>query len=645
MARWNILRLLVIALMALMLGFRVPAATSALAAGGGVLHGLAIDPEEGTAFSGAVFSFTDSNDGLICQSGTVYDASIGWGDATTTNGVVTLTGTDGIGDCFYQLEGTHIWTEEGNYGLTGTVNESTDGDVFNGTSGALVTDAPLSGQQTNVVAVRNLPSPQVGADPGTYLGTFHDSNTYQHDCNTDSYSSTIDWGDATITPGTVQPSTHVAGDCNFDVFGAPHVYTTTAPNTITVTASESSGGISTTTWSDPLKVLDGTLGGGQGFKFPAVEGQPIVDGILGIFQDSSGTCTPATYSVTIDWGDGPDPINGNPDTTTGAVIDLGGGFCAVTGSHTYREEAASYQISVTVTNGGNTGTNVNFNAFAIPVTDAPLAAGDTPGTIAGTEGQPLTNVYLGEFTDAAGVSDPTICDPSDYSATIDWGDGTTSAGTIVFPGTHGGTPCPADVEGTHTYNDEGSYTVKITVKDKGGSQVNLSDVTANIAEANLDLLSVNAVTATEGAAMLGLELGRFHDENLTGCNASDYTVTGTWADGSPIAPGEVTIHYLGANCDFEVDGYHLFGEENPAGVNQVIIHDDAVSVEIDPAITVVDAALSKVSNATLTGLVEGAPSGPLNLGPLTMRPARGTATSRITLQRSIGATVPPAPAR
>ena len=61
----------------------------------------------------------------------------------------------------------------------------------------------------------------------------------------------------------------------------------------------------------------------------------------------------------------------------------------------------------------------------------------------------------------ATVTDP---DPastaSEYSATIDWGDGTSSAGTLSGP-----TGGPFTVTGSHTYIEEGTYTITVHVVD------------------------------------------------------------------------------------------------------------------------------------------------------------------------------------
>ncbi len=60
--------------------------------------------------------------------------------------------------------------------------------------------------------------------------------------------------------------------------------------------------------------------------------------------------------------------------------------------------------------------------------------------------------------------------PSDYAITIDWGDGTTSAGTAE-PSRLGG----FDVVGTHTYSSYGKYLATVQIDDKGGSKLTLTN--------------------------------------------------------------------------------------------------------------------------------------------------------------------------
>jgi hypothetical protein len=51
----------------------------------------------------------------------------------------------------------------------------------------------------------------------------------------------------------------------------------------------------------------------------------------------------------------------------------------------------------------------------------------------------------------------------DYTATINWGDSSTSAGTITGP-----TGGPFTVTGTHTYASTGYFNIVVTITDKLG---------------------------------------------------------------------------------------------------------------------------------------------------------------------------------
>jgi hypothetical protein len=84
-----------------------------------------------------------------------------------------------------------------------------------------------------------------------------------------------------------------------------------------------------------------------------------------------------------------------------------------------------------------------------------------PPPITPTAGVAVNNVTVATFADGLVGSQPT-----DYTATITWGDGTTSAGTVVVaPG--GGFA----VQGSHTYTDEGIYSVSVAIQALGRTHV------------------------------------------------------------------------------------------------------------------------------------------------------------------------------
>src|SRR5205807_1269578 len=98
-----------------------------------------------------------------------------------------------------------------------------------------------------------------------------------------------------------------------------------------------------------------------------------------------------------------------------------------------------------------------YNVFgqAVTVADAPLtAAGAVVSAVKGVSLESL----VATFTDL----DPGAQD-SDFTATVDWGDGQTTLGTVQANG--GG----FDVLGEYVYAAVGTYTVTVTVADPGGA--------------------------------------------------------------------------------------------------------------------------------------------------------------------------------
>src|SRR5262249_58706386 len=79
----------------------------------------------------------------------------------------------------------------------------------------------------------------------------------------------------------------------------------------------------------------------------------------------------------------------------------------------------------------------------------------TANNISGSQGTPFNNVQVATFTDTY-TGHP---DGSDFFATIDWGDGTVTQGTVV------GSGASFTVDGTHTYATPGTDTTTVTVQD------------------------------------------------------------------------------------------------------------------------------------------------------------------------------------
>jgi hypothetical protein len=190
-------------------------------------------------------------------------------------------------------------------------------------------------------------------------------------------------------------------------------------------------------------VSDGSISA-QGTIFNATEGTSFTTTVA-MFTDPDTTAPASQYSATIDWGDG---------STSAGTISGGAGTFAVSGTHTYAEEG-QYHLTVTITDSDNLPNTATVSSTA-NVADAALTASPACSALSSLS----YNGATATFTDAASPFGTL----SDFSATIDWGDGTVTAGTVT--GAAGG---PYTVGGAHTYATTGIFTITTTIHDVGGS--------------------------------------------------------------------------------------------------------------------------------------------------------------------------------
>ena len=176
----------------------------------------------------------------------------------------------------------------------------------------------------------------------------------------------------------------------------------------------------------------------------------LVKGPVATFVSSDPTPQRAgNYTATINWGDG--------QTTTARVkADRAHpGQFDVIGGHRYAE-AGTFSTTVSVhdavdsSDGSTTG--------SATMSDAPLRGSRKHGTT--TVGTAFDKT-VAIFKDANPLSVA-----SDFTATIDWGDGSTSSGTVAANG-HG----TFRVLGSHTYAATGRFAVTVTITDAEGSSV------------------------------------------------------------------------------------------------------------------------------------------------------------------------------
>src|SRR5262249_51223745 len=175
---------------------------------------------------------------------------------------------------------------------------------------------------------------------------------------------------------------------------------------------------------------------------------------------------------------------------------------------------------------------------------------------------------------------------SDFTATIDWGDGSTSAGAIIQPG---GTGTDFVVSGSHIY-EEGSFTITVDITDVGGSTASATS-SATVADATLTATGGFTVRATEGIDSGSQTVATFTDTNPT-APLSDFTATIDWGDGSLTTAGTIT-QPGGTGTDFVVSGSHTYAEEGASFTITVNITDVGGSTaSATSSATVADAVLT-----------------------------------------------------
>src|SRR5262249_7290774 len=219
----------------------------------------------------------------------------------------------------------------------------------------------------------------------------------------------------------------------------------------------------------------------------------------------------STLSDTIKWGDGV------TDSTVATQVECKETTCdyAVTGKHIYAEEG-HYAVTFTVLNPfgvpnpkeGSTSADVADAALTNPV--------GSPG-LSGSEGH-SDSYALMSFVDSNASAAP-----SDFTATINWGDGSSSAGTITTA--VGG----FTISGDHAYAEEGKYAAAIEVQDDGGSTT-VATTQIAVADAPLSATGEGGLRATAGIPGTFV-LARFSDVDPFGI-ASDYTAMIQWGDGT-----------------------------------------------------------------------------------------------------------------
>jgi CSLREA domain-containing protein len=431
--------------------FTVTLATAA--AGGSVVTATATDPSNNTSeFSGcAVVTAAATNITLTPSSATnpvgsthTVTATVTKGTSPETNKTVTFhidsgpnIGASATGVTDTGGQATFTYTDGGGAGMDSISATVTDdaGALKKATSTKTWVAAgdPTISARGTVVSTTEA-SPFIGQVAG-----FTDPDTA---ATASEYSASIDWGDA--TPATAAAISDGSG--RFMVSGT-HTYAAEGTYTVTTTITDVDNTSNKATITSNANVADASISA-RDTSISATEGNAFSGQVAG-FSDPDMTGTSSEYSATINWGDG-------TNATPGAITGSGGNF-TVSGNHTYAEEGP-YNITAIITDVDNA-SNTATASTTVSVADAALSAKPAcPATSSQTFNGPTAT-----FADAASPFGTL----SDFSATVTWGDGTSSAGMVS--GLE-----PYTVRGSHTYASTGAFTIVISITDIGGRKASTS---------------------------------------------------------------------------------------------------------------------------------------------------------------------------
>ncbi len=416
----------------------------------------------------ATFSDADPN----AQAGD-YSTTINWGDGTTSTGTIVAASTPGV----FEVLGSHTYAEDGT--PTATV-QIVDTDAEQSTprpstipASRATVAVPLSVLDATLTAWRPpapSPAPQVAGQAFTDLpvALFSDADP---GAIAGDYTVSIDWGDGTapssgrvISPGHVGP---------FEVVGS-HTYAegspAGSPYRVTVQIADVDGelaspppvGRSSAAVIETITVTGSTIQLKPATVASGVQGiaGPIVLATLTGADQKSAT---VDYSGTINWGDG----TTSPLTHANFVPAANApGSYLVVGTHGYAQ-AGTYSATVQVSEAAGSGSASSSSATS--TARIPVAASRLNASGVAAEAYVGSSV-IGPVATFSVVGAPILA--SDSSAEIQWGDGTTSIGTI--------TENPAtgifSVVGAHSYSAAGTYADQVIIQAPDGLTTTLRDL-------------------------------------------------------------------------------------------------------------------------------------------------------------------------
>ncbi len=461
---------------------------------------LSPQPVLGESFTEAVATFTDSGSTVSASS---YQAKIVWGDSGWSNGTIVADGQGG-----YRVLGTHTYYDTGSKALEVRILRTNGAEVLATGTVAAAAAAPLT------------LTAEVTSD-SVHLGRFA---VYEGESNN---------GFAARALIRDSEQTQVSGTTS--TYTAVYRYAQLGPNAPTWTYERitTNGIVTSETWTGlaiprwwgmpewmPPQLTVFERGSTGVFRSGASEAhlQIVNDGLAVLFEPTGPQWTnPSDYVAVVDWGDG---------TTSFAQIaydtglpDLSLMTFGVRGEHTYTTPG-QYAITVqtfgpqilSLDGSANHGENWTGLVSATVVPQSLTAVLEDPQPVMG---QAFSGA-VATFTDSG-----LAVAASEYNATITWGDGGISAGTIISDGAGG-----FRVHGTHTYNTAGNQPLHVQIHRRQGATLTING--------SLTVLSVPPLHAVKNNPLTNVTVSRMPYDAIQWGNTTSMTESQRWSseDGS-----------------------------------------------------------------------------------------------------------------
>ncbi len=531
--------------------------------------------------TGLVFSKPTINEGgSVTLTGTVSDTdlqdsqtvAVAWGDNTISN--LSVTDVNGVGT----FTASHLYLNNPSGNAAGAFAVTATATSKSGQTGS----ANAAETVLNVApVVASLILSQQTISEGNSIsitGSFTDAGVL------DTHTAQIAWGDGTTSMAVVSEQG------GRGTFSASHTYNGNAESNVSN--------------SDTLVATVTDFDGGAGTASEIVYVTPVAPVVSGLVlsnptinEGGSVTLTGSVsdvnlqdkQTVSVEWGDG---------TMSAAIVTETNGSGTFSATHQYLgspqgKAGGAFTIVATATSENGVTGSASTSQWVQHV--APTISDFVVGSATISEGSTLT---VSGF-----INDPGAVDT--HTATISWGDGTTSAGTVTETNGNGTFIATHVYAGDPPANATTSDAIKVVVSDEDGATATaVGNVTVAAVAPVLSNLALNHPTITEGGSVSFT--GSVSDADTLDAQ----TVMIDWGDGTSGAATVVDVsgsgsftatHVYVSNPAGELSGSYTIAAVATSKDSKTA--SDSTAIMVDHALPVLSALTISTPTITLGGSV------------------------------------------